>query len=366
MSPSNANCDLRGFVRPDGRVGFRNTVVIAPSSGCVKDIARRIADATGDTVALDNPYGCELGPGYLGDIALQLRGLFTHPNVGGVLFLSMGCAATLRLRLPDDARRCGKLVEEINFQRTAGTTALVEQGVRIVNDMTQRLSAQERTPVGMESLIVGTKCGASDRTSLGELHPVVGLAADMLVDAGATVVLGEDNELIGCADELAARAGDENTAESIRAYFERFKTAAEKLWETPIELTDALRDESRMHAAKAGTRAIAKAVPWRDRITGPGLVLYLGPNSDLICVTTMHAAGCNLMLFTTRSARPGRPSIGWPKTSTSAFGISPAHGKNAPPPPAESSTRWSPSPTESPQKARSSTITRCSSSSKAS
>ena len=304
MAEPDTAYDLRGFVRPDGRVGFRNTVLVVPIVGCLKEIARRTAQRVQGAVALDNPYGCELGPAHLEDVAVQLRGLITHPNVGGVLFLLMGCAATLRLRLPDVARDSGKLVQELSLQETGGTNVSVAKTAQIASGMDRHLADQQRQPVGMESLVIGTKCGASDRLSLGELHPVVGQAADLLVDMGATVVLGEDNELIGCSDDLASRAADQETAEKIRAYFATFKPALEKHLCNPIEITDPLREASRMHAAKAGTRPIARAVHWRDRITGPGLVLYLGPNSDLICVTTMHAAGCNLMLFTTGRGTP--------------------------------------------------------------
>lgn len=48
-----------------------------------------------------------------------------HSNVGGVLFLAMGCAATLSLELPRKTRERGRLVNTLNTQK-GGTSRIIE------------------------------------------------------------------------------------------------------------------------------------------------------------------------------------------------------------------------------------------------
>jgi len=278
--------------------------LVVPISGCSKETARRIAEKVDHAVAIDNAFGCEVGGKHLAGIATQLRGLAGNPNVGGVLFLLMGCAQTLSLKLPEAAQQRGKLVESINVQTVGGTETCVRRGVHILQQMATELDAQQRVPVGMESLVIGLKCGASDKTSFSELHPLVGLAVDRLVDAGATVALGEIAELLACPQDMAARAKDPQVAQAVKKSLTWWKAQEEGIFEIKIDVNEKSRAASLGHAAKAGSRPFQNVIGWKDQIAGPGLVLYDGPNSDLICVTTMHAAGCNLMLFTTGLGTP--------------------------------------------------------------
>src|SRR5438552_1613276 len=64
-----------------------------------------------------------------------------------------------------------------------------------------------RQPAPISKLVVGTKCGGSDRWSGVTANPAVGVAADMFVKAGAAVFLPEIPELQGAAMvDLAERA----------------------------------------------------------------------------------------------------------------------------------------------------------------
>lgn len=291
-------------MRPDGRVGFRNTMLVVPVAGCAKETARRIAAQGDGAIALDNAFGCEVGGKHLDGLAVQIRGLTCSPNVGGVLFLLMGCAATLALKLPQAAKAAGKLVETLNVQAVGSTSNCVSKGVEILENMAAELAKQERVPVGMDSLVIGLKCGASDKLSASELHPLVGLAVDRLVDEGATVALGEICELTECPDDIIARAETPAVAKSVERSIQHWTATIEQIFGVTLELNEEVRTAALGRAAKAGTRPIRKVVDWKDQVTGPGLVLYDGPNSDLTCVTTMQAAGCNLVLFTTGRGTP--------------------------------------------------------------
>jgi len=306
---------LFGYRRDDGRVGFRNHVMVIPLTGCQVEIARRIACGVPGATCLGQVNGCDLQGQDFALLGVILEHFATHPNVGGVLFLGMGCAATLPLHLPQKAKESGRLAELLNTQN-AGTTATVAAGVGIVQDMARQLAQVERTPVSPAALTVGTKCGASDARSFAHCHPVVGRACDLMVQQGATVVLSEDCELVAAADILAQRAVTAQVGGRIRAmahqvnagWKARFGCTLEEL-SLKGQSRDKWSERSLAHAAKAGTGPIRAFYEMEDVVRGPGLVILNAPNTDLESVTALAAAGCQVTLFTTGRGTPvGSPA----------------------------------------------------------
>ena len=88
-----------GYPRKDGRVGVRNELWILPTVGCVNDIARQLERAAQELVgggvecvcAFPHPYGCSQMGDDQENTRTILADLATHPNVGGVLVLGLGC-----------------------------------------------------------------------------------------------------------------------------------------------------------------------------------------------------------------------------------------------------------------------------------
>ena len=306
---------LYGYPRSDGQIGFRNQVLVMPLTGCQMEITRRIAERVPGATCFAHANGCD----FMGEdfqlFGKVLEHTATHSNVGGVLFLAMGCAAALSLQLPRKVKESGRLVHLLNTQ-SAGTTRIVESGVQIVQDMQRDLAQVERTPVPFSALTVGTKCGASDPKNFQYCHPVVGRACDILVEKGATVVLSEDCELVGGAEILAGRASDPQIGEKILQMAEQVN----RDWKTRFGFTleeSALNSASREawvsasldHARKAGTGPITGFFDMSERIKGPGLVILNAPNTDLENVTALAAAGSNVILFTTGRGTPlGSPT----------------------------------------------------------
>ena len=295
---------LTGYVRADKRVGFRNYVAIVPLAGCAQNIAIKIADQVPQAVAFWQLLGCDLaGPDQqrLGNMLYQLA---THPNVGGVVFLTLSCAAVNAHRLPVRTEETGRSVKTINIQLTGGTTACIAAGVKAAKEIATKLDSQSRVEVDAKSIVLGTKCGASDKTSFDVCNPALGSCCDMLVELGATVVLSEDYELYPAIDSLAARAVDKETAEKLYGMNNRLKTNLQNRCGLCID--QEIGDTEKAHAqsldfiAKAGTMPIQKVIS-RGELVGDarGLVILDGPNSDLIAMTSLAAAGCNLIAFTT-------------------------------------------------------------------
>ena len=79
---------ISGFLRSDGRKGIRNVVIVAYLVECAHHVARRIVDrCDSPDVHLIGFPGC-----YPNQYATRMmKALATHPNVGGVLLVSLGC-----------------------------------------------------------------------------------------------------------------------------------------------------------------------------------------------------------------------------------------------------------------------------------
>jgi len=283
-------------------MGFRNYIAIIPLTGCAQQIAFRIADKVDNAIALWQPLGCDLQSSDQDRLGQMLYQLATHPNVGAVVFLTMGCAAANvhKLSVRTQEHRPTKM---LNMQQIGGTTATVQAGIKAASEMAEQLAKQQREPVSMSDIIMGTKCGASDKTSFEICHPIVGAACDRLVDLGSTVVLSEEIELYAGLDDLAKRAVDNPTAQRILSMRQKQRIQWKKRFNIDLDAwlgdPEAARSASLGHIAKAGTQPIRKVYRVGETIDTNGLVILDGPGSDIVSITSMMAAGCNLLLFTT-------------------------------------------------------------------
>lgn len=302
---------LRGYVRADGTVGFRNHLLVMPLSGCMSRIAERIAGSVDGAVAVPHAIGCGQVGRDMDLLALQLECFARHPNVGGVVFVRMRCEGMRPYRIPDKVAATGRVVEELDYHKIGGTTKTVGRGVQVAQKMLRKLASTERGPVPFSSLIVGTKCGSSDSDSYRYANPALGLACDRLVDEGATVVLSEDWELIGAVEDLAARAVNARVARTIRAVIRRVGQQARVLgydYDAEMAAVPNGREKQRVgslqRVAKAGTKPIQSVFSLGEQIHGPGLVILDAPNNDNDSVAGLAASGCQIIAFTTGMGTP--------------------------------------------------------------
>ena len=202
-----------GFLRDDGRKGIRNVVPVIYLVECAHHVAREaVHRATDDQVHLLGFPGC-----YPNEYAHRmLTSLGTHPNVGGVVLVSLGCEGFDREALTAAIASSGRPVETVVIQQAGGTRASIEAVcaaiARVRTTMNERA---RRTVVGVSDLIVGTVCGGSDGTSGIAANPAVGRAFDRLVDAGAICIFEETGEMIGCEAQLSLRGSTTEVSEAI-------------------------------------------------------------------------------------------------------------------------------------------------------
>jgi altronate hydrolase len=202
------------WLRSDGPKGIRNTLVVAYLVECAHHVAREIQFPYREQgVHLIGFSGC-----YPNDYSLRMmKSLCTHPNVGGVLLLSLGCEGFNRHELQYAILDSGRPCELLVIQQTGGTRATIASGRERVEAILGQMAGQPRVPMSLSELAVGTVCGGSDGTSGITANPGIGRAFDQLVEAGATCIFEETGELIGCEQIMAARAATAELAEFLTA-----------------------------------------------------------------------------------------------------------------------------------------------------
>ena len=170
MTPA-SNTAMRGYLRKDGRKGIRNVVAVAYLVECAHHVSRMIVQRSGfDDVHLIGFPGC-----YPNKYALEMmKRLCTHPNVGAVLLVSLGCESFNREELRRHVHASGRPVDLLVIQQAGGTTRTLNAGIEAVKKMRARITQQQTVPMVVNELVVGTVCGGSDGTSGITANPAVG------------------------------------------------------------------------------------------------------------------------------------------------------------------------------------------------
>lgn len=312
---------IKGYLRPDGKMGIRNHVLILSTVGCANNVAKRIGNQVAGTVALPNVKGCgQIGKG----IEIMHRCLVNvalNPNVYGTLIVGLGCETTKPYELAEEIRGLSpKPVEVITIQDCGGTLRAIEEGSRIARKMVAEASLVERTPMDLSQLVMGTNCGGSDATSGLAANPVIGAAADKVAAAGGTIMLGETTELIGTEHILASRAKDDVVRENILAIVGDLEN---QFIENGIDVRGAnptpgnmkgglstLEEKALGGISKGGSGPINEVVTYGQIPSENGLVIMDTPGYDIESVSGMACGGAQVLCFSSGRGNPiGNPLI---------------------------------------------------------
>lgn len=309
---------MQGFLRSDGRKGIRNVVAVAYLVECSHHVAREIAAPFREQgVHLIGFPGC-----YPNAYAARImKQLCTHPNVGAVLVVSLGCESFDRRSLADAIRASGRPMETLVIQETAGTRAAIAAGRTWVEQAVRQLHDTPRAEMDVSELVVGTICGGSDATSGLTANPAAGRAFDLLVQRKAAVVFEETGELIGCEQFMARRAVTPELGREIVASVEKAAKYYATLGHGSFAPGNAegglttIEEKSLGAYSKSGKSPISGLIKPGDVPPHDGLYLldvvcdgdvrFGFPNiSDNAEIVELIACGCHITLFTT-----GRGSV---------------------------------------------------------
>ncbi len=210
--------DFLGYVRPDGKVGIRNKVLIMSVDECMAGVAEKIGAAIEDAVVVTNHYTCMLAGNE--EILHNLIGLALNPNIAAVLVLSMGCGSIDPVLVQEPVAKTGKPAEVLVCLEKKGSRETIKEGIAIAQKLRAYADTIEREPVDVSALVVAVKCGGSDTSSGLASNPTVGKACDLLVEAGGTAIAGELIELIGCEEILEERIEDPKVFKKLQGLIE--------------------------------------------------------------------------------------------------------------------------------------------------
>ncbi|MBP1763990.1 MAG: uxaA 4 [Firmicutes bacterium] len=302
---------FQGYRRPDGKVGIRNHVLVLPSVVCANRVARGISQSVNGTTWVEHQHGCDqLGV----DAALTsnvLIGHGTHPNVYGVIVVGLGCETIRAQNIAAEIKKqCPyKPVEVVIIQDEGGSVKAIAKGASFARQMLVEASVLKREPIDASELILGTECGGSDACSGISANPALGVASDLLIDAGGTVILAETTEIIGAEHIIAKRAVNEEVAARCFEVINACETAVKKMGvdmrgaqPTPGNIEGGLssiEEKSLGCIYKAGTKPLQTIIDYAAPVTMKGLVWMDTPGQDIEQLTGMVAGGCHLVVFTT-------------------------------------------------------------------
>ena len=223
-----------GIRRPDGRIATRNYIGILTSVNCSAHVASVVADAfkrnpiTGHdpladypnvdgVVALTHKTGCgmtQLEPLTL--LRRTLGGFARHVNFAAVIVLGLGCEVNQIGGLMTEQRLAGRL-KALDIQEMGGSRKTVLAGIEFVREALAEANNVHREPVSASELMVALQCGGSDGYSGVSANPALGIASDILVRHGGTVILAETPETYGAEHLLTRRAVSPEVGEKLVA-----------------------------------------------------------------------------------------------------------------------------------------------------
>jgi galactarate dehydratase len=328
---------FQGFRNPDGSAGTRNILAITNTVQCVSGV---VGHAVGrirremlprfthvdDVVALDHTYGCGVAidaPGAAVPIR-TLHNIACNPNLAGsTMVVSLGCEKLQPSRLfpeffrtpaasgpgQSDAASLVTLQDETHVGFEAMITSILSSAERHLT----MLDTRRRESCAVSDLVVGLQCGGSDALSGVTANPALGVAADLIVRAGGTVMFSEVTEVRDGIDRLVARAATPDVARDLireMAWYDGYLATGRSdrsANTTPGNKKGGLSNivEKAMGSiSKSGSMPIAGVIPAGERASKQGLLFAATPASDFICGTLQLAAGMNVHVFTTGRGTP--------------------------------------------------------------
>jgi altronate hydrolase len=322
---ANPPATFQGIRRPGGKVATRNYIGILTSVNCSAHVANLVADAfkrhpilgldplrdypgVDGVVALTHKTGCGMAMGEpLKLLRRTLAGYARHPNFSHIVLIGLGC----------EVNQIGGLIEEeglsdrirnMTIQNVGGTRKTVEAGIEFVRTVLAEANHVHREPVPASELIVALQCGGSDGYSGVSANPALGIASDLVVRHGGSVILSETTETYGAEHLFTRRAVSPEVGQrlvDLMHWWEEYtRNNGAEINANPSPGNKAgglttIIEKSLGAMAKAGSTNLVDVVKYADPVTAKGFVFMDTPGYDPVAATGQVAGGANLVCFTT-------------------------------------------------------------------
>ncbi len=305
-----------GYPREDGSVGTRNLVGIIATVVCANDVVSALSQLSG-AASFTHQQGCSQTKPDVSRVETVLINLAKNPNLGAVVYVSLGCESVNARRVAEEAAKTGKPVHLLCIQEIGGKSKTIEAVRALTEKLVKEIEA-ERVPVPLSKLRLGLKCGSSDTTQGISSNIVIGAVTDALAGAGASVVIGETTEFMG-AEHIAARHAA--NPEVARAIVKAVADMEARAIAVGVDMRggqptrgniagglSTIEEKSLGALAKAGSAVFREVVDYGDRAEKPGLTMMDSPGREPELLAGLAAAGCSIVAFATgRGAPQGFP-----------------------------------------------------------
>jgi len=258
-----------------------------------------------------------------------MAGFCSNPNVAGVLLVGLGCELLTPALIGEELAKSGQRFEKISLQEVGGTINCLAKGKKLAERLLSEAMNAQRELVDVGELIMGTNCGGSDAASGITANPSLGVASDLLIAQGGTVILSETPEMIGAEHILARRAANKATGNRIREVISTTEKNIKAMGvdvrgtePSPGNITGGLttlEEKSVGAVLKGGSTPIVQVIKYAEKPSQKGLIVMDGPAHDVVCNTGMIASGAQVIVFTTGRGTPiGSPIAPVIKVSSNA------------------------------------------------
>lgn len=319
--------EFMGYIREDGSVGARNHLLILSGTVYANDICERVADHIYGAVPITHPLGrCQVRP----DLRMTRRFLSNtgmNPNVGAVVvidhFREEGMTAEDIAH--DIQSATGKPVAVVNIRNEGGLIGATAKAMHYAADYARMLSNLQREAAPLSKLLLGVECGTSDTTSGLAANPSTGICSDLVIAEGGRTIMAECTEWMGCEEWLTSRATSPEIAtqivEGVRHLEARALASGEDIrgsqptGDNMIGGLTTIEEKSMGACKKSGSAPVVGYLDIADRPASDrsGLYVMYGPGHGAESISSMAAAGCQVLVFNAggghTSSHPIMPTI---------------------------------------------------------
>jgi len=311
---------ITGYERKNGKYGVRNHVLVLPTVSCVNGVVNRISREIPEALCAPHPHGCGRGSPRDTQILFRiLASMVHHPNVGAVILIGLGCERSNTKDLKPFIEKAGKPIEIFNVQ-DCGSLQTAQKGAEACRRLLAEIKGQERVPLPWDKLMVAMECGGSDAMSGVTANVAIGAVSDWLVAKGATVIFGENTEMIGTAHVLARRAKNDEVARKITEMIAQAEQRTKNIMGDLASFVispgnmdggmSTIAEKSMGCIFKGGSTTINQVVDYGEWPAEKGLIIQDGPGYDGDSMAGLAASGSQLMFFSTGRGTPaGFPGV---------------------------------------------------------
>ncbi|MFI3168085.1 MAG: altronate dehydratase family protein [Bacillota bacterium] len=308
-----------GYPRANGTFGVRNYLYIIPTVGCINYLATNLANKYNQSsyksvdavIAVTHQFGCsQLGDDHENTSNI-LCNIAKNPNCGGVLIVGLGCENNNIQSIKDKLSDVPK--NRIEFINAQDCECEITTASEKIEKLILKMAEDEKVETPISNLVIGVKCGGSDGFSGITANPLIGEVCDSITSIGGTVVMTEVPEMFGAEKGILNRCENREIFDKSVAMINDFKRYFVNhnmpINENPSPGNKAggittLEEKSLGCTQKSGASEVCDVLSYHQRIKTKGLVLLSAPGNDIVAVSALASAGCNLILFSTGRGTP--------------------------------------------------------------